>query len=160
MTAGTEVRLRPMRWWDIPDAVEIEQALFPASPWTEAGFWSELAGVPATRDYLVAQDGTGLVGYAGLLTVAHEADVQTVAVRADRQGRGLGGRLLDGLLAAARRRDSSQVLLEVAADNTAAQALYAGRGFERISLRRGYYGPGLDALVMRLRLGERGVDAR
>ena len=141
-----------MRWWDIASVVAIERAVFGTDPWSEAGFWSELAGVPKTRLYLVAEDGSGIVGYAGMVAVAHEADVQTVAVRPDRQGGGLGGCLLDRLLAEARRRDCSQVLLEVAADNTAAQSLYLARGFERISLRRGYYSPGHDALVMRLRL--------
>jgi [ribosomal protein S18]-alanine N-acetyltransferase len=147
------VRLREMRWWDIPAAMEIELALFPGYAWTEAGFWSELAGVPQTRYFVVAEDSSGLVGYAGLLALDHEADVQTVAVRGDRQGRGLGGRLLDDLLAQARLRDCSQVMLEVRADNAPAQAIYLARGFERISLRRGYYGPGLDAVVMRVRLG-------
>ena len=150
--AAGPITLRPMRWWDIAAAAAIEREVFPADPWSEAGFWSELAGVPQTRTYLVAEDGTGIVGYAGLAAVAHEGDLQTLAVRADHQGRGLGGRLLDALLAEARRRDCSQVLLEVAAENSGAQVLYAGRGFERISVRRSYYGPGHDAVVMRLRL--------
>jgi [ribosomal protein S18]-alanine N-acetyltransferase len=152
VTAGGAVALRPMRWWDVEPAVLLERELFAADPWTGAGFWSELAGVPSTRYYLVAEDDSGLVGYAGLVAVQHEADVQTLAVRADRQGLGLGGRLLDSLLAEARRRDCTQVLLEVREDNRAATELYLRRGFERISLRRGYYGPGLDAAVMRLRL--------
>jgi [ribosomal protein S18]-alanine N-acetyltransferase len=141
-----------MRWWDIAPVAGIEGEVFATDPWSEAGFWSELAGVPETRLYLVAEDGSGIVGYAGLVAVAHEADVQTVAVRPDRQGNGLGGRLLDQLIAEARRRDCSQVLLEVEAENTTAQFLYQGRGFERISVRRSYYGPGHDAVVMRLRL--------
>jgi len=149
--AGGEVRLRPMRWWDIADVAAIERDVFTADPWSEAGFWSELAGVPATRLYLVAEDSSGVVGYAGLVAVAHEADVQTLAVRADRQRHGVGARLLEELLAEADRRDCSQVLLEVDADNAAAQQLYTRRGFERISVRRGYYGPSRDAVVMRLR---------
>jgi ribosomal-protein-alanine N-acetyltransferase len=45
------------------------------------------------------------------------------------------------------------VLLDVRADNVAAQALYARAGFERIAVRRGYYRPGgTDALVLRLQL--------
>lgn len=149
--------LRRMRWWDIEPVMAIERSLFTAEPWTEAGFWSELAGVPATRYYVVTEDGGEIVGYAGLVVVQHEADVQTVAVRADRQGQGLGRTLLDDLLAEARRRSSSQVLLEVSDDNAAAQALYAATGFERLSVRRGYYGPGLDAIVMRLRLARTGA---
>lgn len=141
--------LRPMRWWDVPAAVGLERELFTADPWTDAGFWSELAGVPATRYYVVAEDGDGMAGYAGLLAVGGEADVQTVAVRADRQGSGLGRTLVEDLLAEAGRRGCRQVMLEVREDNVAARRLYARLGFEEVGVRRGYYGPGADAVVMR-----------
>ena len=69
------------------------------------------------------------------------------------QRRGVGGLLLDALLAAAREGGASAVLLEVRADNEPAKALYAARGFERIGVRRRYYQPeDVDALVLRLRL--------
>ena len=47
--------LRPMRWWDIDAALAIEQELFPDA-WSVETFWSELARVPETRHYLVAED--------------------------------------------------------------------------------------------------------
>jgi ribosomal protein S18 acetylase RimI-like enzyme len=79
--------------------------------------------------------------------------VQTLATAPAEQGKGLGRRLLDALVAEARRREAGEVLLEVRADNAAAQALYARVGFERIGVRRGYYRPGgTDALVLRLPL--------
>jgi len=149
--------IRPMRWWDVAAAAALEPQLFPAAPWTAAGFWSELAGVPRTRYYVVAEDGTGLVGYAGLFVVGPEADVQTVAVRADRQGAGLGRRLVQHLLDEARRRGCSRVMLEVREGNPAARHLYDRLGFEQVAVRRGYYGPGQDAVVMRLRLSPGGA---
>lgn len=154
MTDATDATLRPMRWWDVPAALELERTLFP-DPWSEATFWSELAGVPDTRWYVVAERAGRLVGYAGLFASRHEADVQTVAVAPDEQGRGLGGVLLRALLDEAARRGVNQVLLEVRADNEAAQRLYAAHGFARISVRRGYYQPGgVDAIVMRRREGD------
>jgi ribosomal-protein-alanine N-acetyltransferase len=151
------VRIRPMRWWDIEAASALEQALFPDS-WSVETFWTELAGVPETRYYVVAEryvaERTGaIVGYAGLFATRHQADVQTLAVAADEQGAGLGGTLLQALLDEARRRGCPEVLLEVRADNEAARRLYERFGFERIGVRRGYYRPGpVDALVLRLRL--------
>jgi ribosomal protein S18 acetylase RimI-like enzyme len=68
------------------------------------------------------------------------------------QGRGLGRAVLEALLGEAVRRGCGQVLLEVRADNGPAMALYHSRGFEQIALRRGYYAPGADGVVMRLRL--------
>jgi ribosomal-protein-alanine N-acetyltransferase len=141
-----------MRWWDVPAVHALEVATFP-DPWTAETFWSELAHVPSSRHYVVAEAGEGVVGYAGLVATGHQADVQTLAVAADRRGAGLGRVLLDELLAEARRRDAGEVLLEVRAENVAAQALYARAGFEQIAVRRGYYRPGgTDALVLRLRL--------
>jgi len=144
--------LRPMRWWDVPAALEIERTLFP-DPWTEGTFWSELAGVPETRHYVAAETAGGLVGYAGLFATRHTADVQTLAVAPGQQGAGLGARLLTALLDEARHRGVGEVLLDVRADNEVAARLYVRFGFERIAVRRGYYQPGrVDAVVMRLRL--------
>lgn len=154
--------VRPMRWWDIERLLPVEQALFPQDAWSAEQFWSELAGVPATRHYLVAEVAEKMVGYAGLFATRHEADVQTLAVAPDHQGRGLGGRLLRALLFEARRRGVGEVLLEVREDNVAAQKLYAAHGFERISVRRGYYRPApggahaVDAVVLRKRGWEAG----
>jgi ribosomal-protein-alanine N-acetyltransferase len=151
--AGTgTVVLRRMRWWDVEVVHPLETALFP-DPWSVETFWSELAQVPETRHYLVAEREGRLAGYAGLVVVGRQADVQTLGVATEAQGQGVGRLLLDALLAEARRRDAGEVLLEVRAGNTAAQALYAGAGFERIGVRRGYYRPGgTDALVLRLKL--------
>lgn len=147
-----DVRLRRMRWWDVRAVLEIERAVF-HDPWTEATFWSELAGVPLIRHYVVAESAGHVVGYAGLFATRHQADVQTVAAAADQQGRGLGALLLRELLTEADRRGAGEVLLEVRADNEPAQRLYARFGFERIAVRRGYYQPDrVDALVMRRRL--------
>ncbi len=146
------VTLRPMRWWDIEGLVPLERALFAADPWTATGFWSELAGVPATRTYVVAEVDGELVGYAGLFAAADSADVQTLAVAPSHQGHGLGKLLLDTLIEEAIDRGASTLMLEVRAENAPALALYARHGFERLALRRSYYGPGIDAVVMRRRL--------
>ena len=148
----SEPTLRRMRWWDVGAAHRIETGLFPDA-WSVEMFWSELAHVPQTRHYLVADLDGEVVGYAGLVCTGYQADVQTLAVAPGEQRSGLGARLLDALLAEARRREAGEVLLEVRADNDAAQALYARAGFERIGVRRGYYPPGgTDAYVLRLRL--------
>lgn len=147
---GEGIELRRMRWWDLDAVAAIERQLFP-QPWSGETFLSELAYVPESRYYLVAEQASEVVGYAGLRAVPPEADVQTLAVAPAAQGRGVGRRLLDALLAEAARRGCTQVFLEVRSDNDPAAALYAARGFERIALRHGYYGPGQDAVIMRRR---------
>jgi ribosomal-protein-alanine N-acetyltransferase len=148
------VVLREMRWWDIDPVLELEKELFPVDAWSRGMFWSELAharGPEATRRYLVAAEGDRLVGYAGLAASGDLGDVQTIAVRQDQWGTGLGGRLLTELLRAATDFDCAEVMLECRVDNVRAQKLYERFGFEPIGFRRGYYQPGnVDALVMRL----------
>jgi ribosomal-protein-alanine N-acetyltransferase len=137
-----------LRWWHIDDVLAIEADLFGAERWSAAMFWNELAN---GHHYLAAFEGAELVGYAGLaLSGPEEAWVNNIAVRRDRQRRGIGRGLLERLLARARHEGARSVLLEVAADNTSAQALYDAYGFAVVGLRRGYYQPSnTDALVMR-----------
>jgi ribosomal-protein-alanine N-acetyltransferase len=93
------------------------------------------------------------VGYAGLSSAGEVADVMTIAVATPAQGQGLGERLMGWLTAQARRAGAEHLMLEVRADNLAAQRLYSATGFARLSVRRKYYQPGdVDALIMRLHL--------
>ncbi|WP_330310247.1 MULTISPECIES: ribosomal protein S18-alanine N-acetyltransferase [unclassified Streptomyces] len=143
-----------MRWWDIDPVLELEKDLFPEDAWSRGMFWSELAharGAEATRRYVVATEGERLVGYAGLAAAGDLGDVQTIAVRREQWGTGLGARLLTELLRAATAFECAEVMLECRVDNVRAQKLYERFGFEPIGFRRGYYQPGnIDALVMRL----------
>lgn len=142
------LRLRPIRWWDIETLTEIEADLFGVDAWSAETFWGELAGIPETRWYRAAVDEGGIVGYVGLAAIDGTGDVQTVAVRRDRQGTGIAGRLLDALLTEAQERGCSEVMLEVRADNAPAIRLYERRGFERIAERPRYYSDGVTALIM------------
>lgn len=160
-TVSTHVTLRRMRWWDLPDVVALDTELFDDTAWTSAMFWSELAGVPATRDYVVLEvaDDHLLVGYAGVMTVADEATVQTLGVARSWQRQGLGRRLLGALIERAQARGASQLWLEVRDDNVNAQHLYRVTGFEQEAVRPDYYGPGRPAVIMRKRLTDAGGSA-
>ena len=141
-------RLRPMRLGDLEAVLQMEEELFAPDTWTAAMYRDELARTD-TRHYLVAEDGAGVVGYAGLIAYPEEAHIATIGVTGARQGEGIGARLLDTLLAETDTR-SRVVLLEVRADNEVAQELYRRRGFTEIGRRRGYYQPsGDDAVVMK-----------
>ncbi|MFF0412028.1 ribosomal protein S18-alanine N-acetyltransferase [Kitasatospora sp. NPDC004745] len=145
-----------MRWWDIDPVMELELELFPEDAWSHGMYWSELAETHpgGTRHYTVATAADGrIVGYAGLMAVAGEGDVQTIAVDGRHQGAGLGTALLTDLIREAARRGCAELLLEVRVDNPRAQRLYERHGFEPVGIRRGYYQPAnVDALVMRLDL--------
>ena len=142
------VELRAMTDDDLPAVLVLEEDLFAPDTWTAAMYRDELRHRD-TRHYLVAENSTGVVGWAGLITYDDEAHVSTIGVARERQGEGIGARLLDALLAEADRR-SPVVLLEVRADNEVAQGLYRRRGFTEVGRRPRYYQPsGTDAVVMK-----------
>ncbi len=148
----TAMTLREMTWRDIPVLVELELELFAGDAWSEQSWWAELAGRPR-RAYVVGEQDGALVGYAGVDRGCEIADVMTIAVAPPAQGKGLGAVLLDWLIGEARRGGAEHLMLEVRADNVAAQGLYTKAGFAMTSVRRRYYQPSdVDAQIMRLTL--------
>jgi ribosomal-protein-alanine N-acetyltransferase len=99
---------------------------------------------------VACDEADAIVGYAGTSVNGSEAEVMTIAVAPPAQGHGQGARLRVAVVQNAGHRGATQMLLEVRADNEAAQRLYARHGFEQIARRRGYYGD-TDGLVMRRR---------
>jgi len=148
--------IRPLRDSDLRQVLAIARNVFPEDAWTDEMFASELAQ-PATRYYIVAEADGVVAGYAGLYAIpGDQSDVQTIAVRADHQGLGIGTAMLGHLIATAAARSCREVFLEVRADNDRARLLYLRTGFTEVGVRRGYYQPsGADAVVMRLRLPAR-----
>ncbi|BCT77002.1 ribosomal-protein-alanine acetyltransferase [Sinomonas cyclohexanicum] len=155
------VVLRDMTEADVPAVHALERALFPIDAWPEQMFRDELSQ-PETRRYYVAEEagpqGRRIIAYAGLMCVEPIADVQTIAVVPEREGRGIGSAVLTELIAEARRRRAADVLLEVRADNPRAQELYRRFGFTHIHTRRRYYRDGVDALIMQLPLAAAGAE--
>lgn len=100
----------------------------------------------------LAEEGGVAVGTLVLVFVgsAHrrvECRIGSVAVRPDRQGRGLGRRLMAFAEERARQRSSNRVRLEVRADNRRAIRLYESRGFRRIRPLPHYYGFGRHGIL-------------
>lgn len=110
-------------------------------PWTADEFRGLLAE-PA--NFLIARDTGFLLGR----TVLDEAELLTVAVAPQARRAGLGATLLASFEDQARARGAATAFLEVAGDNAAAAALYAGAGWRAAGRRRDYYGTGIDAVIM------------
>jgi ribosomal-protein-alanine N-acetyltransferase len=148
--------------FDLGAVLEIEKQLFP-DPWNLAQFKEELAGVPKTRSYFVAEVAATqkVVGFAGLFCPGGgaDADIQTISVSAQYQGNGIGQALLDLLINTAIERSAPAIFLEVRSENEQARALYAKNGFTQISVRKNYYqnaqprSKRSDAIIMQKTLG-------
>lgn len=140
---------------DLPVLVSMEKQLFSDSPWSMGQFKEEFAGVPKTRNFLVAVNSENqIIGYAGVLVVAPgvEADVLTVAVLPEYQKQGIATQFMARLEKWALSKSAPAMMLEVGIDNSAAIDLYTKLGYSTISTRANYYGPSLDAFVMRKEL--------
>lgn len=111
-------------------------------PWNAAEFEGFLAD-PTCR--LIARDQGFILGRC----ILDEAELLTLAVAPEARRQGLARSLLHSFDAAMRDAGAVTAFLEVAADNIAAQALYAGAGWQNAGRRRDYYGGGVDAQVMR-----------
>ena len=148
--------LRDMRREDLPAVMEIERRSF-AQPWSRAFFEKELATPFAHLVSAVEHaDGQSLiVGYSCTWRVADEVHLLNVAVHPERRGFGIGRVLVEAVLAESRGASARLISLEVRAGNVVARRLYRRLGFVDVGVRRGYYAPGQDAIVMELRMDGR-----
>ncbi|XVX19459.1 ribosomal protein S18-alanine N-acetyltransferase [Actinomycetota bacterium] len=144
--------LREMHWSDIETLAALDAELFADDAWAAATWWSELAERPRRRYVVDEQDGR-IAAYGGVDITGETADVMTIAVAPDCQGRGAGRSMLDALVALATDGGAEALLLEVRADNASARKLYDRNGFETLTIRRRYYQPDdVDAVIMRRHL--------
>lgn len=79
------------------------------------------------------------IGFALFRQVLDEAELITLAVAPDNQGRSVGSKLLQWAEDQLRSKDVCTVFLEVRADNAAAIRLYENLGFKATSVRKAYY---------------------
>jgi len=144
---------RPMTALDLGLVLAIEQRSFP-TPWSRMSFEKEMETTWARLT--VAEErhlgGARLVGYTCTWRVVDEVHLLNAAVHPACRGRGLGRALVRRVLEEAAAEGVRTALLEVRAGNHVARRLYAELGFHGIRVRRGYYGPGQDAIVMERRL--------
>ncbi len=148
--------LRDMRREDLPAVLDIERRSF-AQPWSRAFFEKELA-TPFARLVVVVEGAVPrpqVIGYTCRWRVTDEVHLLNVAVHPERRGLGHGRALVAAVVAEAEAARGRVVYLEVRAGNVIARRLYRQLGFKDLGVRRGYYGPGQDAIVMELRLGSR-----
>jgi ribosomal-protein-alanine N-acetyltransferase len=138
--------------FDLPVFVSLDKELFPYSPWSSAQYKEEFSS--PTRHFVVAlDDQQSIVGYAGVFAPgAAEADVLTVGVVPEHRGQGIAKALMAFITDWAKAQGSTAMMLEVKTDNSDAIGLYQSLGYAKLNVRKDYFGPGLDAQVMRLEL--------
>jgi ribosomal-protein-alanine N-acetyltransferase len=141
---------------DLERVLEIAGSLRQAPQWPVSGYVAavDCENSPRRIALVAAQPESGaLTGFLVARVLAPEAELETIAVAAEGQRLGIGGRLLRALVEELRTEPVSELILEVRDSNGAALAFYRAHGFEEIGRRLRYYAdPEEDAILMRLRL--------
>ena len=147
--------LRRMEPRDVDAVVLIERASFP-KPWGPEQFLKELGSEWSTILLAVARGGQ-IAGFVHYWVVHDELHILNVACAPALRRQGVARRLLAETEARAVAAGSALLTLECRRSNTAAQALYAGLGYEPAGVRKKYYSEeGEDAIVMTRTLRDRG----
>ena len=131
----------------------LHRACFPEDPWDA----DAIAQIMSMLGFfgLIGWSKTDAVGFALALALGKEVEIVSLGVLPEHRRCGIGSSILDAVCGEARLRGAERVVLEVARDNGAARALYAGRGFTVVGRRRNYYrrAEGLvDALRLQVQL--------
>jgi len=138
------MQIRAMTPDDVDAVFVLEQGIY-SQPWSRAVFDEELSH--ESRRYFVVEIDGAIAGYGGLMLVADEAHITTLAVDPDRREGRLGTRLMLRLVDAALEEGARQLTLEVRLSNHPAQSLYRRFGMAPVGLRKNYYRDE-DALIM------------
>jgi ribosomal-protein-alanine N-acetyltransferase len=152
------VRIRRMTSADLHDVIGLASGLYGAPQWPQAVYASAIdRSVTPTRIALVAEElpAETVLGFAVAMVLPPESELETIAVAAAGQRRGVGRYLFKALAAELSAAGATDVHLEVRSCNAQALAFYAALGFTETGRRPRYYtGPVEDALLLWLRLPE------
>ena len=115
--------------------------------------WSEVLYLEAMilkDNYFYVLDLEGVcIGFILFRSLGDDAEVLQNAVQKDYQNFGFGKVMLEKMIQKVHSKGLKYLYLEVSEHNTPAYEFYRKYGFERIHVRKNYYGISDDALVMR-----------
>jgi len=150
------VRIRRMSAADLERVMEVAASLRDAPQWQASAYAAAMNPDHAPRRIALVAEEFESGAAAGFLVASltpPEAELETIAVAAEGQRRGLGGLLFRALVAELRTGQVTGLSLEVRASNQAARGFYRAQGLRETGRRPRYYAdPEEDAVLMLLNL--------
>lgn len=142
-----ETIIRKMVEDDIEEVVEIEKVAF-STPWSKEAFTTEI-NENHLAYYVVAELDKRVVAYGGIWLILNEGHITNIAVKEDHKGKGIGNKIVEGLIRYCIEKDIDNMTLEVRKSNLVAISLYEKYGFISYGIRPKYYADdGEDAIIM------------
>lgn len=145
-TPAAGIRISPLEERHLKRVLEIEIES-QSCPWSEDSFRNEIKTDHGI--FIVAEQGTDIVGFAGVWVVVDEAHIITVAVANEHRRKRIARKLVVELLLRAESVGATCSTLEVRASNEPAIKLYESLGFNAAGVRKRYYPDNKeDAVIM------------
>jgi len=153
---GARLRLRRMDETDLEQVMAIAASLKDAPHWPAAAYLAALKpdSMPRRIALVAEQRIIGAVtGFIIASLLPPQAELETIAVSAAEQRRGIGRKLTFSMMEALRSAGVQEILLEVRASNQPALGFYRSLGWIETGHRPRYYAdPEEDAILMSLKL--------
>ncbi|HEV2189451.1 MAG TPA: GNAT family N-acetyltransferase [Stellaceae bacterium] len=137
----------------------LHSACFPDDPW-QAEAMARLIALTGSFGWFAWQ-GASPAGFILVRDLGNECEILSLGVAPRWRRLGIAQDLLRAAIDETRARSRPSLVLEVATDNDAASALYAGFGFVAVGRRARYYkrpDGRADALILRLTLPPKPID--
>lgn len=138
-----------MKIKDVASVFKIDREVL-KSNWSLLLYQHELLDLN-TRAYVYKIDDE-VVGYVLAKYIGDTSDLLQIAVKKSFQNKKIGYELLKFVWDYLRNEGVEEMILEVATRKEKIIEFYESFGFERLYVRKNYYGKRRDALVMRLRV--------
>ena len=140
---------------DVESVMRIARNLKDAPHWPGSVYQGAIDGERLPRRIaLVAESGGKVLGFVVASVLPPQAELESIAVMADWQRRGIGRFLLVELAWKLKLMAVREILLEVRASNRAAREFYESAGWVQTGARPRYYkDPEEDAVLMSLGRG-------
>lgn len=143
--------IRNMTLDDLDQVMEIEKEAF-HEHWKRKDFEYEVMENEFSTLKVYEENGK-ILGMIGYYILFDDAQVTTLAVLKEAQGKKIGSMLMEHMLKACTQKKCAVVSLEVRQSNIKAINLYKKFDFIEMNIRKSYYEDGEDALFMMRALG-------
>ena len=135
-TRRTNISFNKLSSIEIPSVLSIEEQNSDY-PWSKLQFTTSIEN-SNNLCYCLSFNGR-TIGYLIAMLAVDTADILNIGIEPEFKRQGHGTALLNHLIKELRKRNISEILLEVRAGNQSAIQFYKRQGFEEISVRKNYY---------------------
>lgn len=137
--------ISPMTFSDLESLKDILTTEFDDF-WTYSILCSELKN--PNSFYYVAKSENEIVGFAGIWKSLDDIHITNIVTKKNKRHQGIASKLLEQLLEVSKQQHLSSLTLEVNEKNINAIHLYEKYHFQKIGIRKNYYGHTDNAIIM------------